>query len=76
VRRVTPATHRWTDRFGQEWECDAYDHGPFCRLCRPGEWASPPVSSPGDDAEDADFTYDEDAYWRSVGATGTNGGGL
>lgn len=26
--------HRWTDRSGISWECDAYDHGPFCRLCR------------------------------------------
>jgi hypothetical protein len=26
--------HRWKDRGGQWWECDAYDHGPFCRLCR------------------------------------------
>jgi hypothetical protein len=27
--------HRWTDRDGQEWACQAYDHGPFCRLCVP-----------------------------------------
>lgn len=27
--------HRWTDRDGQTWVCDAYDHGPMCRLCRP-----------------------------------------
>jgi hypothetical protein len=26
--------HRWTDSDGQAWECDEYDHGPFCRLCR------------------------------------------
>lgn len=26
--------HRWTDRDGAVWECDAYDHGPFCRRCR------------------------------------------
>lgn len=26
--------HRWTDRYGQTWECDAYDHGPLCRRCR------------------------------------------
>lgn len=24
----------WVDSTGQRWECDAYDHGPFCRLCR------------------------------------------
>lgn len=27
--------HRWTDEAGQEWACMVYDHGPFCRLCRP-----------------------------------------
>jgi hypothetical protein len=26
--------HRWTDQEGFMWECDEYDHGPFCRLCR------------------------------------------
>ena len=26
--------HAWTDADGQDWECDAYDHGPFCRQCR------------------------------------------
>lgn len=26
--------YRWTDRDGRAWECDAYDHGPMCRLCR------------------------------------------
>lgn len=25
--------HEWTTG-GQRWECDAYDHGPFCRQCR------------------------------------------
>ena len=26
--------YAWTDREGVMWECDAYDHGPFCRQCR------------------------------------------
>lgn len=25
--------HYWTTPDGQRWACDAYDHGPFCRLC-------------------------------------------
>lgn len=32
--------HRWTDRDGNSWECDAYDHGPFCRQCRMVEIAA------------------------------------
>lgn len=41
---------RWTDADGVEWECDAYDHGPFCRQCRvvAGEAPSSPVVVPAD----------------------------
>ena len=30
---TTTVKHAWTQN-GQAWECDAYDHGPFCRQCR------------------------------------------
>ena len=26
--------YTWVDADGVMWECDAYDHGPFCRQCR------------------------------------------
>jgi hypothetical protein len=28
-----PRMTRWVQN-GDRWECDAYDHGPFCRQCR------------------------------------------
>lgn len=39
--------HRWVDRDGRAWRCDAYDHGPFCRLCE------------RDPANDRTVVYDE-----------------
>lgn len=27
--------HHWIAQDGEHWICTAYDHGPFCRLCRP-----------------------------------------
>lgn len=26
--------HEWTDEAGISWACDAYDHGPDCRVCK------------------------------------------
>jgi hypothetical protein len=30
---LRPNQHIWTSG-GHVWACDAYDHGPMCRLCR------------------------------------------
>lgn len=39
---------RWTDQYGQVWQCDAYDHGPLCRRCyRVGPPADPTPVCPG-----------------------------
>ena len=37
-----PPRWAWVDNTGQAWECNEYDHGPFCRGCR--QVASPTPS--------------------------------